>query len=765
MTYVSIEKLSEFPIWVNWKYVNRGNSLSKIPIDPNTGNKADVSDLKTWSYRNHAEQNVSIIQYGVNGVGIVFTDLTPYLGKDKDEKEFVLCGIDIDFHHANNQYADEIIEMFSGTYIEKSPSGNGYHIIFLAEKNSLPNEWDKRYYKKNPHIEIECYVAGFTNRYFTFTNAPINNMLNVSDMTDKLSIFLEKYMRKELYNGLDKKTAHGKIKPEIAYPSQNIDAALLDGEVTQANADISHLCVNDVETILNKARNGKNGELFSALYDKGDLSGYNGDQSAADLALCRMLAFWFGKDETTIDEAFRRSALYRDKWDRNDYRVATISSAINSVSGTYSTNMKQNVPKSKQEGEPEKPKLFLTFEEFKKYCEKHGYSFKWDSISHKIVYEGFPKEFGVLFLSDTSITLMKDELKLLGYTGVTRDSLEHFVTALASTNEYNAVLDKIRSAKWDGKDRIKQIFDMWEISDGDGISRMLIIKWLKQCVALLMNDNIDNPFGGEIVLVFVGGQGASKTRFFEHLSMIKKYFGEGRAVNPDNKDSIIQATSVWICELGEIGSTMKKDLDKVKAFMTLPSDEYRAPYGRTYIRYPRITSFCGTVNDEQFLLDQTGNRRWATIKLRDDLHIDVDKQIKTFDSEQLWAQVYQLIQTDLASGKTIANCFRLTNEENRLLNQRNKEYTKPMKGELEVIDVLESIINNDNENYVLDNCIMSATEFIETHKDILGKYSSNQIAQVLKKIGYENKLYKINGKVKRGYCLPCFYPKQNTENV
>jgi hypothetical protein len=54
---------------------------------------------------------------------------------------------------------------------------------------------------------------------------------------------------------------------------------------------------------------------------------------------------------------------------------------------------------------------------------------------------------------------------------------------------------------------------------------------------------------------------------------------------------------------------------------------------------------------------------------------------------------------------------------------------------------------------------------IETHKDILGKYSSNQIAQVLKKIGYENKLYKINGKVKRGYCLPCFYPRQNTENV
>ncbi len=72
------------------------------------------------------------------------------------------------------------------------------------------------------------------------------------------------------------------------------------------------------------------------------------------------------------------------------------------------------------------------------------------------------------------------------------------------------------------------------------------------------------------------------------------YFGEGRTYDPRNKDSQIECTSKWICELGEIGSTMKKDIDSLKAFLTSSTNEYRLPYGKTALRYARMTSFCGT---------------------------------------------------------------------------------------------------------------------------------------------------------------------------
>ena len=73
---------------------------------------------------------------------------------------------------------------------------------------------------------------------------------------------------------------------------------------------------------------------------------------------------------------------------------------------------------------------------------------------------------------------------------------------------------------------------------------------------------------------------------------------------------------------------MRKDMDTVKAFLTKSTDEYRIPYGKASLHYPRITSFVGTVNDEQFLIDQTGNRRFVTIPLPPDLVIDYNTQIK-----------------------------------------------------------------------------------------------------------------------------------------
>lgn len=60
-------------------------------------------------------------------------------------------------------------------------------------------------------------------------------------------------------------------------------------------------------------RKQKNGEKFIKLFDEGDASDY-GSQSEADAALCAMIAFRVGSDVEAIDNVFRESKLYRDKW-------------------------------------------------------------------------------------------------------------------------------------------------------------------------------------------------------------------------------------------------------------------------------------------------------------------------------------------------------------------------------------------------------------------------------------------------------------------
>lgn len=398
------------------------------------------------------------------------------------------------------------------------------------------------------------------------------------------------------------------------------------------------------------------------------------------------------------------------------------------------------------------PTTLLTVDTFTEFCKEHGYMFKWDSIKNEMNYFGFSEGENPVTLPNTAPTILQGILRENKYTGATIDNICNCIQVVGTRNTYNAILNKIHSITWDGIDRIKQIFEMWHISEDDKLSRLLIVKWLKQCYCMLHN-NIKNPFSSEFALVFIGGQGAAKTRFFEKLAMINKYYGEGKSINPDNKDSIMQATTVWICELGEIGSTMKKDLDKVKAFMTLATDEYRVPYGRTTERHPRVTSFCGTVNDEQFLLDQSGNRRWGTIRLPERLKVSYDEQIKPFNAEQLWAQIKSMVDNDLQHGLTYANCFRLTQDESEHLSERNNSYTKPMKGFIEVQDILEDLENDVPNGYVLRYHLISATGFKDGY-DVLRNFSSNQIGQVLQKLGYKQEIQKINGKTVRGYNLP-----------
>ena len=83
-----------------------------------------------------------------------------------------------------------------------------------------------------------------------------------------------------------------------------------------------------------KAMAASNGAVFTSLW-KGDTSAHGGDDSAADMALCNHLAFWTGNDPYRIDTLFRQSGLYREKWERQDYRDRTIERAIENTRESY----------------------------------------------------------------------------------------------------------------------------------------------------------------------------------------------------------------------------------------------------------------------------------------------------------------------------------------------------------------------------------------------------------------------------------------------
>ena len=402
----------------------------------------------------------------------------------------------------------------------------------------------------------------------------------------------------------------------------------------------------------------------------------------------------------------------------------------------------------------------LTPTSFAYACELLKFNFKWDVLKHKIVYYGFSESELKDTLANTAATILKEAFNALKMKKITPETISDCMLLHATRRAFNPVLEIINGTQWDGVDRLNEIYSMWNITDD--FDRVLIHKWLIQCYCMLHNE-LDGAFGAEYTLVFKGAQGAGKTQFFKHLALHDEFFKEGATLDPNDKDSRLEALSTWICELGELGSTMKKDIDMLKAEMTRAIDIIRPPYARTANEYPRRTSFCATVNDEKFLLDTTGNRRWGIIRLDDDLKVPYST-VKKLDSLQLWAQIAVEVENKITATKTdpepttYENAFRLTPEELDRLLKRSVYFVKPVKAQDEVADIIELMKERVYNDYVVDYKPQSATEFKEEVRslgyDALKKYSSNQIATALEVLGYKSKVYKVNGKSKRGYLLP-----------
>lgn len=87
------------------------------------------------------------------------------------------------------------------------------------------------------------------------------------------------------------------------------------------------------QQLVTLAQSSVGGEKFVKLW-KGWSEEYI-SESEADLAFCCILAFWTGGDYDKINELFRLSKRYREKWDREDYRYATIIKALQQVTEHY----------------------------------------------------------------------------------------------------------------------------------------------------------------------------------------------------------------------------------------------------------------------------------------------------------------------------------------------------------------------------------------------------------------------------------------------
>jgi hypothetical protein len=220
--------------------------------------------------------------------------------------------------------------------------------------------------------------------------------------------------------------------------------------------------------------------------------------------------------------------------------------------------------------------------------------------------------------------------------GMSRGSIKELADACAGANPFHPVLQWITATPWDRISRRERFHSSIELKDpGHGALRAkLLDAWALQCIgALELTDGI----AAQGILVLAGPQGTNKTRWCANLCLLPGAVRTGLHLNPQDKDSVFQATSSWISELGELDHTTRRaDVSALKAFITRPEDTLRRPYALTDNTYRRRTNFVGTVNGAGFLADDTGDRRfWVLGVLRCNL-------LPAEEMQQIWAEYLDL---------------------------------------------------------------------------------------------------------------------------
>ena len=251
-------------------------------------------------------------------------------------------------------------------------------------------------------------------------------------------------------------------------------------------------------------------------------------------------------------------------------------------------------------------------------------------------------------------------LSLASQYGMPTGLVPPIVEAIGDENSFNPAADWINSRPWDGEDRLPAFCNTitpraeYPVKLRD----LLMRKWILSVTAAA---TMPDGFRCRGVLTLQGSQGIGKTSWGMKLindeRLGKQLIKVDHHLDAGNKDSQLGAIDHLIVEVGELESSLKRDISRLKGFLTNGTDKIRRPYGKAAVETQRRTVFYATVNAADFLIDPTGNARFWTIACE---YIDHDHDV---DMQQVYAQCAVLLKD--------GEKWWLTGEEEVLLERQN----------------------------------------------------------------------------------------------
>lgn len=338
-----------------------------------------------------------------------------------------------------------------------------------------------------------------------------------------------------------------------------------------------------------------------------------------------------------------------------------------------------------------------------------------DEYNIKINYDEILKDVNVYkgnYLFDDENSALTS-IKLLCEINGLKSSLANEVMKLfAGKNVINSWRDLVLSHSSNKTDNFDKLCNTIKVEpEYEDLKRLYLKKWLLQMIHMTCLNDGERPKAARMVLVFQGKQGIGKTSWFRSLAPkgYSKYVLEGHTLNVNDFMNVTTCLKHVFVELGELAATFRKsDTEQLKSFISNTMDELNKKYSVHPVKYRRKTVFFGSVNDENFLQDQTGNSRFLVLPVLDcdarhninmfDLYAELLEEAKLDDS-------YDLTDDELQTQAFVNNKFENINTLKEKFEEKfdiTKEEQDVLYTATKTLEILGFNITNIRKNHTND---------------------------------------------------------------
>ena len=232
------------------------------------------------------------------------------------------------------------------------------------------------------------------------------------------------------------------------------------------------------------------------------------------------------------------------------------------------------------------------------------------------------------------------------YHLINRTMLSEALLRYAKRNSFNPVKEFIESTTWDGVPRVETLFIDYNGAQDTEYTRVVTRKFILAAIARIYNPGCKWDY----MPILVGDQGCGKSEILFRLAGGR--FNEGRWFQdavPDfrSKSAYEAVDGKWIVEIGELANFNYSDRETIKLFLSKNEDSYRKAYAKNPSVNPRTCVFVGTTNENDFLKDSTGERRFFPIPCSSSrIKMSLINDFNDYEVKQVWAEAYEIYKRD-----------------------------------------------------------------------------------------------------------------------